>query len=32
MNGTGLQQWLTGTVDVTVSQAAGALQPEPLHS
>ncbi len=28
----GLQQWLTGTVDVTVSQAAGALQPEPLHS
>ncbi len=24
MNGTGLQQWLTGTVDVTVSQAAGA--------
>lgn len=28
----GLQQWLTGTVDVTVSQAAGALQLKPLHS
>lgn len=28
----GLQQWLTGTVDVTVGQAAGALQLEPLNS